>query len=57
MKCEMTIEYLLCRADLNFEVDFGVNDCTNVRLYSDNASLSSIKINKKNLAFPFKNIQ
>ena len=22
----MTIEYLMCRADLNFEVDFGVND-------------------------------
>ena len=21
----MTIEYLMCRADLNFEVDFGVN--------------------------------
>ena len=25
MKSEMTIEYLKCRADLNFEVDFGVN--------------------------------
>ena len=25
MKREMTIEYLMCRADLNFEVDFGVN--------------------------------
>ena len=25
MKCGMTIEYLKCRADLNFEVDFGVN--------------------------------
>ena len=22
----MTIEYLMCRADPNFEVDFGVND-------------------------------
>ena len=22
----MTIEYLKCRADLSFEVDFGVND-------------------------------
>ena len=26
MKRGMTIEYLKCRADLNFEVDFGVND-------------------------------
>ena len=26
MKHEMTIEYLECRADLNVEVDFGVND-------------------------------
>ena len=25
MKRGMTIEYLMCRADLNFEVDFGVN--------------------------------
>ena len=25
MKRQMTIEYLMCRADLNFEVDFGVN--------------------------------
>ena len=25
MKREMTIEYLKCRADLDFEVDFGVN--------------------------------
>ena len=25
MKREMTIEYRNCRADLNFEVDFGVN--------------------------------
>ena len=25
MKRRMTIEYLKCRADLNFEVDFGVN--------------------------------
>ena len=25
MKREMTIEYLMCRADLNFEVDSGVN--------------------------------
>ena len=26
MKRGMAIEYLMCRADLNFEVDFGVND-------------------------------
>ena len=25
MKREMTIQYLMCRADLNVEVDFGVN--------------------------------
>ena len=25
MKRGMTFEYLMCRADLNFEVDFGVN--------------------------------
>ena len=25
MKRGMTIEYLMCRADLNFEVDFRVN--------------------------------
>ena len=25
MKRGMTIEYLMCREDLNFEVDFGVN--------------------------------
>ena len=25
MKRGMTIEYLMCRADLKFEVDFGVN--------------------------------
>ena len=25
MKRGMTIEYLMCRADSNFEVDFGVN--------------------------------
>ena len=25
MKREMTIEYLKCRADLNFEVELGVN--------------------------------
>ena len=25
MKCGMTFEYIECRANLNFEVDFGVN--------------------------------
>ena len=25
MQRRMAIEYLMCRADLNFEVDFGVN--------------------------------
>ena len=39
MKRGMTIEYLKCRADLNFEVDFGVNgaigaiDCDQVGSY------------------------
>ena len=28
MKRGMTFEYLMCRADLNFEVDFGVNGAT-----------------------------
>ena len=28
MKRVMTFEYLECRADLNFEVDFGVNGAT-----------------------------
>ena len=26
MKRGMTIEFLMCRADLNFDVDLGVND-------------------------------
>ena len=26
MKRGVTFEYLMCRADLNFEADFGVND-------------------------------
>ena len=26
MKHDMTIKYQKCRADLNFEVDFGVNE-------------------------------
>ena len=45
----MTIEYLKCRKDLNFEVDFRVNDVIgttvtkwNVILYTDNGLFSSI---------------
>ena len=48
MKRGMTIEYLKCRKDLNFEVDFRVNDVIgtivtewNV-IYSDNGWFSSI---------------
>ena len=43
MKRGMTIEYLMCRADINFEVDFGVNGAIgtivtkwDLILYSDN---------------------
>ena len=43
MKSGMTIEYLKCRADLNFEVDFGVNRY----LYdSDQVGSYFIRINK-----------
>ena len=48
MKHEMTIEYLKCRADLDFEVDFEVNGAIGTivtkwdLIYSDNGSLSSI---------------
>ena len=48
MKRGMTIEYLKCRADLNFEVEFGVNDAiraivtSGILFYSDNESFSSI---------------
>ena len=45
----MTIEYLKCRADLNFEVDIGVNGAIrtivtkwDVILYLDNEAFSSI---------------
>ena len=44
----MTIEYLKCRADLNFEVDFGINDTIGTivtkrdLLFSVNGSFSSI---------------
>ena len=42
MKRGMTIEYLKCRANLNFEVDFGVNGAngrivtSGILFYSDN---------------------
>ena len=48
MKRVMTNEYLTCRADLNFEVDFGVNGAIGTIVtkwdlfYSDNGSFSSI---------------
>ena len=52
MKRGMTIEYLMCRADLNFEVDFGVNgaigtivtkwDLIVLMIVIDNASFTSI---------------
>ena len=58
MKRDMTIEYLKCRADLNFEADFGVNSGIDailtkwdlIFLYLNNGSFSSIiiKIFKNN---------
>ena len=51
MKCETTIKYLKCRAlraDLNFDVDFGVNGAiggivtSGILFYLDNGSFSSI---------------
>ena len=48
MKRGMTSEYLKCRADLNFEVDFGVNGAIGAivtkwdLIFSDNRSFSSI---------------
>ena len=36
MKRVMTIEYLKCRADLNFEVDFGVNNDNDNESDNDN---------------------
>ena len=47
MKRRMTIEYLKCRADLNFEVDFGVTTPlvrlrpSGILCYSENGSFSS----------------
>ena len=49
MKRGMTIEYLKCRADLNFEVDFGVNGVigtivtSGILFYLNDGSFSSIK--------------
>ena len=48
MKRGMTIEYLRCRADLNSEIDFIVNNAigaivtSGILFYSDNESFSSI---------------
>ena len=47
MKRGITIEYLKCRKDLNFEVDFRVNDVigtivNGMLFYSDNGLFSSI---------------
>ena len=57
MKRGMTIEYLMCRADLNFEVDLGANGAigtivtSGISLYLEKASFLSIikcffKLNK-----------
>ena len=57
MKRGMTFEYLMCRADLNFEVDFGVNGATGtiVTQWDLIVSFSSIiTIFFKYVAFPFK---
>ena len=49
MKRGMTIEYLKCRADLNFKVDFGENGAIGTivtkcnLIFSDNGSFSLIK--------------
>ena len=59
MKRGMTIEYLMCRADLNIEVDFGENGAIGTivtkwdLIVFDNASFSSIIIFFKFAAFPF----
>ena len=48
MKPGMTFEYLKCRADLNFEVDYGVNHAIGaivtkwILFYPDKGSFSSI---------------
>ena len=46
MKRGMTIEFLKCRADLNFEVDFGVNGAigTIVQIKYNKIINSNIKI-------------
>ena len=46
MKRGMTIEYLKCRKDLNFDVDFRVNGVigtiVTMLFYSDNGSFSFV---------------
>ena len=42
MKLGMAIEYLKCRKNLNFEVDFRVNDVIGTIVMMDNGLFSSI---------------
>ena len=49
MKYGMTVEYLKCRANINFQVEFGVNGAIGTivtkwdLLYLNNGSLSSLE--------------
>ena len=52
MKCGMTIEYLKCRADLNFEVD--CDQGGGVLFYPDNGSFSSVIYFFKYTSYAFK---
>ena len=57
MKREMTIEYLNCRADLNFEVDFGVNGAIGAivgLIFRVGKKPGFFVINRKNSVFWFK---
>ena len=63
MKRGMTIEYLMCRADLNFEVDFGVNGAIgtivtkwDLIVFGECIVSSLIKIFFKYAAFPIIDI-
>ena len=47
MKRGMTFEYLMCRADLNSEVDFGVNDAIGTMLLWGSDIRSVEKYQKK----------
>ena len=66
MKRGMTFEYLMCRADRNFEVDFGVNRAIGttvtkwdliVFVFLTTSFSSIIKKNKKYAAFSFNHFQ